>query len=44
MHRLDVPGGIYTHIAGIDLVRVGENEFYVLEDNLRAVAPPATTG
>ena len=36
MHGLDVPGGVYTHIAGIDLVRVGENEFYVLEDNLRA--------
>lgn len=36
MHGLDVPGGIYTHIAGIDLVRVSENEFYVLEDNLRS--------
>ena len=36
MHGLDVPGGVYTHIAGIDLVRVGEDEFYVLEDNLRA--------
>ncbi len=29
-------GGIYTHISGIDLVRVGEKEFYVLEDNLRS--------
>ena len=29
------PGGIYTHIVGIDLVRTEENEFYVLEDNVR---------
>ncbi len=36
MHGLDVPGGVYTHIAGIDLVRVSESEFYVLEDNLRS--------
>ncbi len=28
-------GEIYVHIAGIDIVRVGEEEFYVLEDNLR---------
>lgn len=26
---------IFSHIIGIDLVRVAENEFYVLEDNLR---------
>lgn len=36
MHGLDVPRGVYAHIAGIDLVRVDENEFYVLEDNLRS--------
>lgn len=36
MHGLDVTGGVYAHIAGIDLVRVSESEFYVLEDNLRA--------
>lgn len=36
MHGFDVPGGVYAHIAGIDLVRVDENEFYVLEDNLRS--------
>ena len=36
MQGLDLPGGIYTHIAGIDIVRTGENEFYVLEDNLRS--------
>ncbi|MAU41516.1 MAG: hypothetical protein CMF31_07825 [Kordiimonas sp.] len=35
MHGVDVPGGIYTHIAGIDLVRTGPEEFYVLEDNTR---------
>jgi uncharacterized circularly permuted ATP-grasp superfamily protein len=29
------PGNVYTHIVGIDLVRTGENEFYVLEDNAR---------
>ncbi|MBL8506093.1 MAG: circularly permuted type 2 ATP-grasp protein [Methylobacillus glycogenes] len=35
MFGVDVPKGIYAHIAGIDLVRTGENDFYVLEDNLR---------
>ncbi|THH35309.1 circularly permuted type 2 ATP-grasp protein [Aliishimia ponticola] len=29
------PGGIYTHIVGVDLVRTGEDEFFVLEDNAR---------
>ena len=29
------PRGIYAHIIGTDLVRTDENEFYVLEDNLR---------
>lgn len=29
------PGGVYTHIVGIDLVRTGEDDFYVLEDNAR---------
>jgi uncharacterized circularly permuted ATP-grasp superfamily protein len=29
------PGGVYTHIVGIDLVRTGPNEFMVLEDNAR---------
>lgn len=28
-------GGVYTHIVGIDLVRTGPDEFYVLEDNAR---------
>ena len=35
MIGVDVPGGIYSHIAGIDIVRAGAGEFYVLEDNLR---------
>lgn len=35
MKGIDVPAGIYAHIAGVDLVRAGEGEFYVLEDNLR---------
>ncbi|KAA5801748.1 circularly permuted type 2 ATP-grasp protein [Alkalicaulis satelles] len=29
------PGDIWVHIAGIDLVRTGEDAFYVLEDNAR---------
>lgn len=29
------PRGIYAHIIGIDIVRIAENEFYVLEDNCR---------
>ncbi|MBK8739350.1 MAG: circularly permuted type 2 ATP-grasp protein [Betaproteobacteria bacterium] len=35
MMGMNVPAGIYAHIAGIDLVRAGEGEYYVLEDNLR---------
>jgi len=35
MQGVDVPGGIYAHIAGVDIVRAGAGEFYVLEDNLR---------
>ncbi len=35
MHGVDIPGGIYAHIAGIDVVRAGAGEWYVLEDNLR---------
>ncbi|WP_332810784.1 circularly permuted type 2 ATP-grasp protein [Sphingomonas sp.] len=29
------PHGIYAHICGIDLIRTGPDEFYVLEDNAR---------
>ncbi|MDX1484146.1 MAG: circularly permuted type 2 ATP-grasp protein [Alphaproteobacteria bacterium] len=35
MIGVDIPGDTYVHITGIDLVRTGEREFYVLEDNLR---------
>ena len=35
MIGMDVPGGIYAHIAGVDVVRAGAGEYYVLEDNLR---------
>jgi uncharacterized circularly permuted ATP-grasp superfamily protein len=35
MHGVDVVSDIYTHIAGIDIVRAGKGEYYVLEDNLR---------
>ena len=39
MEGLDVPQGVYAHIAGIDIVRApgegGEGIYYVLEDNLR---------
>ncbi|MEO5658354.1 MAG: circularly permuted type 2 ATP-grasp protein, partial [Polaromonas sp.] len=38
MIGVNVPGDIYSHISGIDIVRVpnaqGEGEYYVLEDNL----------
>ena len=29
------PHDVWVHIAGIDMVRTGEDEFYVLEDNAR---------
>jgi uncharacterized circularly permuted ATP-grasp superfamily protein len=32
---LDPPRGIWCHIAGIDLVRIGDGRYYVLEDNMR---------
>ncbi|MDQ2093655.1 circularly permuted type 2 ATP-grasp protein [Rhodalgimonas zhirmunskyi] len=35
MIGVDPPGGTYTHIVGIDLVRTDDNQFYVLEDNAR---------
>lgn len=35
MMRFEVPHGVYVHIAGIDVVRVDEDTFYVLEDNAR---------
>ncbi|MBE7218357.1 MAG: circularly permuted type 2 ATP-grasp protein [Caulobacteraceae bacterium] len=33
--RVKPPHGVYAHLAGIDLVRTGERDFYVLEDNAR---------
>ncbi len=35
MRGVQVAGDIYAHIAGIDIVRAGQGEYYVLEDNLR---------
>ena len=35
MRGIELPNHIYAHIAGIDLVRAGRGEYYVLEDNLR---------
>jgi uncharacterized circularly permuted ATP-grasp superfamily protein len=35
MTRIKPPHGVYAHICGTDLVRVGEDQFYVLEDNAR---------
>jgi len=35
MMGLDPVRGIYAHIIGVDIVRVGPDDFYVLEDNLR---------
>jgi uncharacterized circularly permuted ATP-grasp superfamily protein len=35
MQGLDLPHRVYSIIAGIDVVRTGPTEFYVLEDNLR---------
>ncbi|MGF6724449.1 putative circularly permuted ATP-grasp superfamily protein [Paraburkholderia sp. GAS41] len=36
MQGVKVPLGVYAHIAGVDVVRAGEDgAFYVLEDNLR---------
>lgn len=29
------PGGVYSHIIGVDLVRTGPDEFFALEDNAR---------
>src|SRR5690349_3356779 len=35
MVGVEVPGGVYAHVAGIDLVKHSDGEYYVLEDNLR---------
>ncbi len=35
MIGMEPPGGIYTHIVGVDLVRTGPDSYFVLEDNVR---------
>lgn len=35
MQNLKVPRNLYAHIAGIDLIRHSDGDYYVLEDNLR---------
>ncbi len=39
MQGINVPGGVYSHISGVDIVRAanadGSGSYYVLEDNLR---------
>lgn len=35
MLGLDLPHRVYAHVSGIDVVRTGEKQFYVLEDNSR---------
>jgi uncharacterized circularly permuted ATP-grasp superfamily protein len=35
MVGLDLPNKVHAHIAGIDVVRVSGDQWYVLEDNLR---------
>ncbi len=35
MRGFNVPADVYMHVAGIDLVKVGRDTFFVLEDNLR---------
>lgn len=35
MQGISVASDIYAHIAGVDIVRAGAGEFFVLEDNLR---------
>ena len=35
MVGIDLPHQVYSHIAGIDMVRTGPDEYFVLEDNCR---------
>jgi len=34
-HGLNPPRGVWCHVTGTDLVRGGDGQYYVLEDNLR---------
>lgn len=38
MQGLKVACNTYSHVSGIDLVRAGDGEYYVLEDNLRVAS------
>ena len=38
MQGLKVACDTYSHVSGIDLVRAGDGEYYVLEDNLRVAS------
>ncbi len=35
MQGVDLARRVYAHVAGVDIVRIGPADFYVLEDNLR---------
>ena len=35
MMNVEPPRNVYAHVAGIDLIRTGERDFFVLEDNIR---------
>jgi uncharacterized circularly permuted ATP-grasp superfamily protein len=35
VHGVRAPGGVYTHVCGCDLVRGGDGDWRVLEDNVR---------
>src|SRR6201996_6548953 len=35
VHGVRAPGGVYTHVCGCDLVRGGDGNWRVLEDNVR---------
>ena len=36
MIGVEPPGGVYAHVAGIDVIRDEHGEYLVLEDNLRS--------
>jgi uncharacterized circularly permuted ATP-grasp superfamily protein len=35
MKEINVPGGIYNHISGTDIIKHSDGNYYVLEDNVR---------
>ncbi len=35
MQGIDLPNRVYAHIAGVDVIRHSDGQYYVLEDNLR---------